>query len=131
MKTSILVLLLSALTVTLNAQSKNALIFSKALEKDKKMQKAGTVLTVVGGVTLFAGNIMYWKIHNDYDNLEFPEKKLATSGHIMLGGIGLMAIGIPLWAVGSVKEKHIRLEANLLKFKATTSTYGIGIKMRF
>ena len=131
MKTLILVLLLAIFTVSVNAQSKRSLIFGNALVKDKFMERTGTVLTVIGGVALFTGNILYWKIYNDYGNNEPPADKVNSYGHVMLGGLGLMAVGIPLWAIGTVNERHIKIEAELVKFKGFASVNGIGLKIRF
>lgn len=131
MKTLILVLLLVIFTVSVNAQQKNSLIFGDALVTDKKMERIGTVLTVIGGVTLFVGNIMYWKIYNDYSNNDPPKDKVRTYGHVMLGGLGIMAVGIPLWATGKARERHIRIEAELVKFKGFASANGVGLKIRF
>jgi hypothetical protein len=131
MKALILVLLLAILTVIVNAQSENSLIFGNAVVKYKKMERVGTVLTVIGGVTFFVGNIMYWKIFNDYSNSEPPEDKVKTYSHVMLGGLGIMAVGIPLWAIGRTKVKHIKIEAELVRFKGLSSANGIGIKIRF
>ncbi|MGA2406478.1 MAG: hypothetical protein ABSF81_06995 [Bacteroidales bacterium] len=131
MKTLILVLLLAIFTVSVNAQSKRSLIFGDALVKDKNMERNGTVLTVIGGVALFTGNILYWKTYNDYGNNEPPADKVNLYSHVMLGGLGLMAVGIPLWAIGKVNERHIKIEAELVKFKGLASVNGIGLKIRF
>jgi hypothetical protein len=49
----------------------------------------------------------------------------------MIGGLGLMAVGIPLWAIGKSKERHIRIDVELVKFKGLASANGIGLKIRF
>jgi hypothetical protein len=131
MKTTILAILLLIIAVSLNAQNKSTLIYKNALDKDKKMQKAGYVLTIIGGATFFAGNIMYKKIYNDSDKSEPSEDKLNTYRNIMLGGLGLMAVGIPIWAIGTVKERNISLDAELFKFQGTTYICGIGMKIKF
>jgi hypothetical protein len=114
-----------------NAQSKSPLIYGDAQKKNKRMQTAGTALTIIGGVTLFAGNVMYWKVYNDDGTSESQEDKVNQSVHIMLGGVGLMAVGIPLLTIGKTKEKNIRIEAKLDNFRGTASIKGIGIKIRF
>jgi hypothetical protein len=131
MKTTFLVLLFSIMAVSVNAQNKSTLIYKNAIEQDKKMQKAGYVLTIIGGATFFAGNIMYKKIYNDSDRSEPSEDKLNTYRNIMFGGLGLMAVGIPIWAIGTVKERNISLDAELFKFQGTNYISGIGIKVRF
>ena len=119
------------IVLSANSQTKSPLTFGDALAKNRKMQRAGTVLTVVGGVTLFAGNVMYWKMYNENDNSEPPQDKVDTSVHLMLGGLGLMAVGIPLLTIGKSKERNIKIEARLDNFKGHASIQGIGLKIRF
>jgi len=112
MKRSIPLLLLAIFTLQLNAQSKSTLIYGEALIKDRRMEKIGTVLTVAGGITLFTGNILYWKSYNDNANNGPDKDKATNAGYIMMAGVGLMAVGIPLWAIGN-------------------SANGLGLKIRF
>ena len=113
------------------AQTKGPLIYGDALVKNKRMQKAGAALTIIGGVTLFAGNVMYWKVYNDDGTSESEEDKVNKSVNIMLGGLGLMAVGIPLFTIGKTREKDIRIEARVDSFRGTASIKGIGVKIRF
>jgi hypothetical protein len=131
MKSLLLALLVVFFTGTGFAQSKSTLIFGDAVQKYKKMETAGTVLTVIGSVTLFTGNILYWKINNEPDNGEPDKTKMNTYRYLMFGGLGMMSVGIPLWAIGKTKERHIRIEADLIKYKGSVWANGIGIKMRF
>lgn len=118
--------------LSVNSQTKSPLTFGDALSRNRKMQSAGTVLTVVGGVTLFAGNLMYWKMYNENnDNNEPSQDKVDTSVHLMLGGLGLMAVGIPLLTIGKMKERNIKIEARLYNFKGQASVQGIGLKIKF
>ena len=130
MKIPVLVLMLSILTVSVEAQSKNTLVFGNALVKYKNMQKIGTGMTIIGGAALFTGNILYWKAYNN-GNTEHSDDKAKTYGNVMLGGLGLMAVGIPLWAIGKTKERHIIIEADLVRFKGLASANGVGLKIRF
>ena len=127
---SILTLLLYAIfSFSVNAQSKSTVIFGDALLKDKRMEKIGTVLTVVGGATLFTGNILYWK---SFNSNEVPSgNKVRVYRDVMFAGAGLMTVGIPLWAIGKSRERHIRIEAELVKFKGFSSVNGIGLKVHF
>lgn len=131
MKSLLLVLLVVFFTGTVYSQSKSTLIFGDAVLRYKKMETAGTVLTVIGSVALFTGNILYWKINNEPDNGESARTKMNSYRYIMLGGLGMMSVGIPLWAVGKTKERRIRIEADLIKYKGSFWANGIGIKMRF
>jgi hypothetical protein len=131
MKNLILVLLLTIFTFSVKAQSKSSLIFEDALGKDKKMERIGTALTVIGGVTFFVGNLLYWKVYNDSANGEPSGDKVNTYRGVMIGGLGLLAVGIPLWAIGKSKERHIKIEAELFKFKGLASVNGVGLKIRF
>jgi hypothetical protein len=130
MRNLFLSLILATLTTTLNAQ-KSSMIYVNASVKYKRVETAGTVLTAVGGAALFTGNILFWKVYNGNDNKEPREDKAARYGHIMLGGLGLMAVGIPLWATGRSKLRHIEIEAGLFNFKGPASVNGVGINLRF
>lgn len=128
-KSIITLLLFTIFSFSVNAQSKNTVIFGDALLKDKRMERIGTVLTVVGGATLFTGNILYWKSFNS--NEEPSGNKVRVYRDVMFAGAGLMAVGIPLWAIGKSRERHIRIEAELVKFKGFSSANGIGLKVHF
>lgn len=95
------------------------------------MQRIGTALTVLGGLTLFAGNILYWKSYNDNADREPNAGKVRTYRDVMFTGLGIMAVGIPLLAIGKSKERHIGIEAELVNFKGMASANGIGLKIRF
>jgi hypothetical protein len=131
MKKLFLVLLPAIFSVSICAQSKSSLVYKDALFKDRNMQKYGTVLIAVGGAALFVGNIMYWKIYNDYGNNDVPRGKANKSVGVMVGGIGLMAAGIPLLTIGKSKERHLKIEAEVFRHKSFASISGIGVKVRF
>jgi hypothetical protein len=131
MKKLTLLIFLTILTISAEAQSKSSLVYGNALIKDRKMQKAGTVLIAIGGAALFTGNIMYWKIYNDYGNNDVPGDKVNRSVDIMAAGIGLMAVGIPLLTIGKSKERHLKIEAELIRFRSYASANGFGLKIRF
>jgi hypothetical protein len=67
---------------------------------------------------------------NDSGNIESSGGKVAART-LMIGGLGLMAVGIPLWAIGKTKERHLKIEAELVRFKGIASANGIGLKIRF
>jgi hypothetical protein len=131
MKAFIIVALLIAISVSGKAQSRSSLIYGDAVAKYKKMEITGTVLTVVGGVTLLTGNFLYWKSYNSQAEGDVQESKVKNSRNLMLAGIGIMAVGIPLWAIAKSNERHITLEAELVKYKGLAFANGIGIKIRF
>jgi hypothetical protein len=129
MKKLIAICFFVSFVLSLNAQSKNSLVFGDAVVKYKKMQKTGAVLFIIGGATFIAGNIMYWKIYNDFGINEPPGDRVKTYRQVMLGGVGLLAIGVPLWTIGRVKEKHI--EIGLVRFNRLYLANGIGLKISF
>jgi len=131
MKAFILGLLLLTISISGNAQSKNSLIYGDAVAKYKKMEITGTVLTVIGGLTFFTGNFLYWKSYNSQTEGDVQENKVKNSRNMMFAGIGIMAVGIPLWAVAKSKERHITIEAELVKYKELAFANGFGIKIRF
>jgi hypothetical protein len=130
MKTIALLLTLAFITISANSQTKSSLIFSTAQDKYQKMQTTGTILTAIGGLAVFTGNILYWKVYNN-PNQENPDAKAKKYGDIVIGGLGVMAVGIPLWAIGKAKLRHIEIEAQVVKFKSLASANGIGLKIRF
>jgi hypothetical protein len=130
MKKLILILSLIILQLSGYSQSKSTMIFGEAIIKDKRMERIGTVLTVVGSCTLFAGNIMYWRMFNDSGNIESSGGKVAART-LIIGGLGLMSAGIPLWAIGKTRERYLKIEAKLVKFEGFASVNGIGLKIRF
>ena len=130
MKTITLFLTLAFITISANSQTKGSVIFSTAQDKYQRMQTTGTILTAIGGVALFTGNILYWKVYNN-PNQENPDAKAKKYGGMILGGLGVMAVGIPLWAIGKSNLRHIQIEAQVVKFKGLASASGIGLKIRF
>jgi len=130
MKTITLFLTLAFITISANSQTKGSVIFSTAQDKYQKMQTTGTILTAIGGVALFTGNILYWKVYNN-PNQENPDAKAKKYGGMILGGLGVMTVGIPLWAIGKSNLRHIQIEAQVVKFKGLASASGIGLKIRF
>ena len=115
--------------LSLNAQSKNSLVFGDAVVKYKRMQKTGAVLSIIGGATFIAGNIMYRKIYDDFGINEPPGDRVKSYRQVMLGGVGLLAVGVPIWTIGRVKERHI--EIGLVRFNRPTSANGIALKISF
>ena len=105
------------------------MVFGEAVVKYKNMQKTGVVLSIIGGATFIAGDVMYWKIYNDFGINEPPGDKVKTYRQIMLGGVGLLAVGVPLWTIGRVKER--RIEIGLVRFNRISSAAGIGLKISF
>lgn len=130
MKRIISVCFFVCFALSLSAQSKSPIIFGDALVKNKKMQRAGTVLTVIGGMTLFAGNMMYWNLYNNGSS-EPQKDKVNNSVYTMIGGMGLMAAGIPLLTIGKMRERNIIIEAKLNNYKSLASMNGFGLKVRF
>jgi hypothetical protein len=129
MKTLILVSLLTIFTFSINAQGRRSTIYTDALKRDKNMERIGSVLTVIGGVSLFIGNVLYWRVY--HDNSGTSSDYVKTYRDVMLGGLGLLAVGIPVWSAGKANERHIRIDAQLVRFKGVASTNGIGFKIRF
>jgi hypothetical protein len=131
MKKLILVFLVAILTTQLNAQSKGSIIYGEAVTKYRKMEIAGTILTAIGGAAFFTGNVLYWKSYNNHSLDETVVSKAGTYKGIIYGGLGLMAVGIPVWSIAKSKERHISIDAQLVKFRGLASATGVGFKIRF
>ena len=129
MKTLILVFLLTIFTFSINAQGRNTTIYTDSLKHDKNMERIGSVLTVIGGVSLFIGNVLYWRVY--HDNSGTSSDYVKTYRDVMIGGLGLLAIGITVWSAGKANERHIRIDAQLVRFKGFASANGLGFKIRF
>jgi hypothetical protein len=130
MKQLILFISIVLLTISLNAQTNSSMIFSDAHSKYQKMETAGTIMSAIGGVAVFTGTLFYRKIYNDQDE-ENPGTKARIYKDIIIGGIGVMAVGIPLWAIGKSKLRHIEIEARVVNFKGYANASGLGISIRF
>lgn len=130
MKTITLFISLVLITISAKSQTQSSLIFSSAQGKYQKLETTGIILTAIGGAAVFTGNILYWKVYNNPDQ-ENPDTKAKKYGNIVLGGLGVMAVGIPLWAIGKSKLRHIQIEAQVVKFKGLASASGVGLKVRF
>ncbi len=131
MKTVIIVILLVIMSLSLRAQQQSSLVYGNALKKTARLEKAGTVLTVVGGLTLFAGNLLYHKVYNDVGSESVSQKKADTARTIMFGGLGCMAVGIPVLTMGRTKERNLKIEAGVFKTGDDLYAGGIGLKFRF
>lgn len=131
MKTLFLALMFAILSFSAEAQTNNSLVFGKAIVKYQKMETAGTVLTILGGSALITGNFLYWKTYNDRNIDEQSISKAHTYRNIMLGGLGLMAAGIPLLAIGKSNERHITIDARVVRFNGYVSASGMSLKVRF
>src|SRR5664279_3711603 len=124
-KSIIPLLLLAIFSFSVNAQSKSTVIFGDALLKDKRMERIGTVLTVVGSATLFTGNILYWKSYNDNGNNGPDAVKVRNAGHIMLAGIGIMAVGMPYGQLASQEKDISELKLNWLGLRILLQQMGL------
>jgi len=130
MKKLILFLLLVMIAIAVNAQIKSSLIFSTAQVKYQGMERIGTLITAVGGVTVVTGNILFWKVYNN-PNQENPGAKASKYRDLIFGGIGLLAVGIPLLTIGKTNLRHIEIQARAVRFNGLASANGIGINIRF
>ncbi|HKK42084.1 MAG TPA: hypothetical protein VJ963_06730 [Bacteroidales bacterium] len=131
MKTIIAVLLLAILSLSSRAQQQSSMVYSNALKKTMRLQKAGTVITLVGGLTLFTGSYMYHKAYDDAGSESVPKNKIDTARSIMFGGLGCLAVGVPVLTIGRTKERHLRIEAGIFKTGKEYYAGGIGVKFRF
>jgi hypothetical protein len=129
MKTLILLLLLTVSSFSAIAQGRSSTIYSDAFRRDKSMERIGSVLTVVGGISLFVGNLLYWKVY--HDNSGTSSGNVNTYRGVMLGGLGLMVVGIPIWSYGKANERHIRIDAQLVRYKGLIYANSIGFRIRF
>jgi hypothetical protein len=129
MKTLFITLLLTIFTFSINAQGRSSKLFVDAIKRDKNMERIGTVLSVLGGTTLFVGNVLYWKVYHN-NSTQSTDYVNAYRG-AMLTGLGLIAIGVPIWSSGKANERHLKIQAEVVQFKGLASACGVGLKIRF
>jgi hypothetical protein len=131
---SICLLVFFAFSVSAQKQSPlNQEQLNLALVKAKNMKGTGAVCTVIGAVATVTGFVMLSNSKRVYDPL-FPNNIWYShvdyeGGGVFLVGIGLLATGIPFWAIGGTKESHI--EIALAGLKGSASINGIGFKVIF
>jgi hypothetical protein len=131
MKLTVTVVIFTMISLCLGAQTNNSLVYSNAIAKYRTMETAGTFLTIAGGVTFFTGNYLYWKAYNHRDIEEPSAAKVRNSRNIIFGGLGLMAVGIPVWSIARKNERHITISASLVRFNGYATANGAGINIRF
>jgi hypothetical protein len=101
--------------VVLLASLSSRTVHADDVHSARAMKLSGIVLTLVGSLALtaipVAWAVVWSRSNNAYDNAgveeALAEGVLAMS---ILGGIGVahIAVGIPLWSVGSAREKRAR-----------------------
>lgn len=138
MKKLIAICSLIIFTVSGNAQingktdigSLNQEQLNLALEKANGRIRVGATLTGVGAAAGITGFVMY-------SNYDLSLGDMISGFLAMVGGIGLISAGIPIWITGSVRKSKI--ETELVKYSNARSfyegnsapVYGIGIKIKF
>ena len=139
-KTIVIVCLLLLVTFRMYAQvdSEKALYLTK-VEKYRKMKNAGSALTVVGGIMLVTGVVIL--ANSTIETIDYGNgvTETNTTGHpvtgvlVAFGGAASLGAGIPLWTIGSRKQKQYenRLQGLSARFNVNPQSSGLTLTYRF
>ena len=104
--------------------------------KGERMRKSGIGLTIGGGVLTVIGISLLSSANitsttNQYGQQQYSSNDPnAQSGALcLLGGIGMLGAGIPLWIVGAHKAKKYKPTG--LSLNLNTAPRGLGVSLRF
>lgn len=104
--------------------------------KGDRMRKTGIGLTIGGGVLTVIGISMlssanFTSTTNQYGQQQYSSNDPnAQSGALcLLGGIGMLGAGVPLWIVGAHKVKKYKPTG--LSLNLNPAPRGLGVSLRF
>jgi len=137
MKKSFFTLLLVILTCTVVAQPLSPLNqeqLNRSLVNAKITKGTGALLTATGIVLFTTGLVMLGNSPTECDMInQYTYGRCHVTewkgGSQILTGLGLTTIGVPVWVIGAIKKRHIKIE--LAKYQGSASIYGIRLKIRF
>ena len=123
----LLILVLLSATKSFAQQNSQQLEDFKKAEQARKMKSGGATLTVLGGILMIAGGLT---IRNSIRN---GEGSAETGVVCYILGIGGLASGIPLMAVGARNQKKYREKSDGLavRLNATPRSTGLTLSYRF
>ena len=130
MKTNICLLIILSLllsTQSFGQAGPEDLDYFKKMEQARKMKNGGATLTVLGGILMIAGGLtVRSSIRNGNDNGE-------TGAILFVIGIGGIASGIPLMAVGErdLKKYKEKSQGLNVRINADTRSTGLTLSYRF
>lgn len=109
------------------------LLYFRKTETYRKVKNTGATLTVLGVISLIAGNVI---AHN---TPEYTGTGKAPSGFTdkskiwMAGGVVCLGVGIPLWIAGAANQKRYedKLDALFVRFDASPQRTGLTLTYRF
>ncbi|HTH57426.1 MAG TPA: hypothetical protein VL728_15355 [Cyclobacteriaceae bacterium] len=104
--------------------------------KGERWRRSGIGLTIGGGVLTVVGISLLSSATtttNAYGQTQYAANDPnAQSGVLcLLGGMGMLGAGIPLWIVGSHKVKKYRPTGLSLNLNAAPQGRGLGLGLRF
>jgi hypothetical protein len=136
MKGLISICFLVLFTISVQAQKKpqlNQEQLNLQLVKANTMNQSGIILTIIGSATFITGTVLLVTSHVDgeidWGGGITTKTHDWRGGGVLLTGLGLTAIGIPLWIAGVIKKTHINKA--MVGINVSASVNGIGLKIRF
>jgi len=137
MKKSFIVLLLTAIVFSADAQLYNSLNqeqISHGFVNPTNLKRAGTVITATGFALCITGVFMLLNSPRECDMINptttgrchYTEM---NGGGVLLAGFVVTCVGAPVYGYARAKEKGYRIR--LFACKSSASGYGIGLKVSF
>lgn len=104
--------------------------------KANRMKRTGRSLTFGGGVLAIVGisllsSAKYTTTTNayGYTQTSTTDPQASTGALVLLGGIGCLGAGIPIWAVGAHRAK--KHEPKAVSLNLNVAPTGVGLALRF
>ena len=148
MKKTTLILIVIALTLSVNAQwyaaqygvtnmnELNKTQLELALSQGADLKQTGMITTVITSGMLIVGTVMYSSGLNDivtsstYDQIDNGVSKGTVGAILMYSGSLGLCIGVPIWIMGAHKVNTVKV--HLAKFDTMGyMQHGIGITFKF
>lgn len=121
----LLILVLLSATKSFAQQNSQQLDDFKKAEQARKMKNGGATLAVLGGILMIAGGLT---IRND---IRTGEGSAETGAILFVLGIGGIASGIPIMAVGARNQKKYREKSDGLSVRINTTPRSAGLTLSY
>jgi hypothetical protein len=97
-----------------------------------KMQTAGIILTIAGGVLTTSSLFFMFRTVSTEPIWDWNTRSANTYGILFLGGCASMGAGIPLWVVGSKRQAKAEIALKKMNVVPVNSgAIGVGLTVRF
>lgn len=121
----LLILVLLVTTQSVAQQNSQQLENYAKMEKARKMKSGGATLAVLGGILMIAGGIT---VRN---NIRNGEGNAETGVLCFVFGIGGLASGIPIMAVGAHNQRKYSEQSDGLAVRINITPQSTGLKLSY